>query len=100
MINPKVVTPTVIPTIFIFIDLLDVLDDQMVLFVALRSSRIPFSLSFRTPELFSRDVFLFATHTTVRRVTFLYHISKYRLVEFQGPRKPASIILKRTVSFF
>ncbi|RDY03972.1 hypothetical protein CR513_12396, partial [Mucuna pruriens] len=69
------------PTIGLFTALLDILDDQkMVLFVALKSSRIPFSLSLRTPELLSRGVFRLATHTT------------YRLVEFPGLKKPTSII--------
>ncbi|RDX95657.1 hypothetical protein CR513_21790, partial [Mucuna pruriens] len=77
----------------LFPALLDMLDDdQMVLFVALRSTRIPFSLSLRTPDILSRGVFRLATHTTVRGDIFLYHIPKYRLVEFPGLKKPSSVI--------
>ncbi|KAL2640253.1 hypothetical protein AAZV13_06G216800 [Glycine max] len=81
-------------TIGLVLALLDMLleDDQIVLFVGLRSSSIPFSLSLRTPKLFSRGVFWLATHTTVKGDTFLYHIPKYRLVEFPGLKKPISVI--------
>nr|KYP35978.1 hypothetical protein KK1_042932 [Cajanus cajan] len=75
-----------------FTALVDILDDQMVLFVPSRSTRIPFSLSLRIPELFSRGLFLLATHTTVKGDAFVYHIPKYRLVELPGLKKPTSII--------
>ncbi|WVZ02121.1 hypothetical protein V8G54_022927 [Vigna mungo] len=76
-----------------FTVLLDLLgDDQTMLFVPLSSSRTPFWLSLRTPELFSRGVFRFATHTTVKGDTFVYHIPKYLLAEFRGLKKPSSVI--------
>ncbi|KAL2985147.1 hypothetical protein AAZX31_12G133700 [Glycine max] len=61
----------------LFTALVDILDDQVVLFVPLRSTRIPFSMSFKTPELFSRGD------------TFVYHIPH---VKFPELKKPSSVI--------
>ncbi|RDY03954.1 hypothetical protein CR513_12377, partial [Mucuna pruriens] len=53
-----------------------------------------------TPDLFASGVFRLATQTTVKGDTFVYHIAKYRLVEFPGLKKPTSIIpLAETKSF-
>ncbi|CBI20436.3 unnamed protein product, partial [Vitis vinifera] len=68
----------------------DALEDQMELLVPLRITRVPWSVTFKTPNESVSGISLLPTHTTVGTLTFLYHIPRYRFLELPGWKKPSS----------
>nr|KYP40813.1 hypothetical protein KK1_037827 [Cajanus cajan] len=76
------------------LDAIEALEDQRVLVLVLVvlwwSTRFPWVLMERTPEVSMRGVSLLATHTTVCSEILLYQIPTYRFVEFGGLKKPSA----------
>lgn len=70
-----------------FSGVLDVLDDQTIPFVLLRSTRIPSPVTLRIPERSLSGAFLLATQTTISG-DITYHIPTYRLLELPGLKNP------------
>ena len=67
----------------------DEFDDQIMLFVLLRRTRLPLLLMVSCPYESVSGLFLFATHITALGAV-LYHIPKYLLLDFPGEKKPNS----------
>ena len=64
-------------------------DDQRITFCPFNIIRVPSSNIVRTLEESLRGFSLIDTHMTVQTDTLLYHIPRYRLVEFTGLKNPS-----------
>uniref|UniRef100_A0A2P2K769 Serine/threonine-protein kinase n=1 Tax=Rhizophora mucronata TaxID=61149 RepID=A0A2P2K769_RHIMU len=69
--------------------LLETFDDQRISCFPFKTTRLPSSDIFITPEESPSGLFLLATHIGVISVTLLYHIPTYLLVELTGLKNPS-----------